>query len=138
VGQGGPGGQHQARVRLIHARRAQQPDRLFLPEKDSWRGMEQIRKLGYIDGHNIVLERRFAAGHAEQIKDFVADLVHRKVDVIRQTHRDTQADDIAVVEVALLLSRENPTYRRGSPWASDVERDARSLGGRAFDCGNGA
>ena len=31
-------------------------------------------------------------------------------------------------KVALLLSRENPTYRRGSPCASDIERDARSLG----------
>jgi hypothetical protein len=29
----------------------------------SWRGTEQLRKLGYIAGHNIVLERRFAAGH---------------------------------------------------------------------------
>ena len=31
-------------------------------------------------------------------------------------------------KVALLLSRENPTYRRGSPRASDIERDVRSLG----------
>jgi ABC-type uncharacterized transport system substrate-binding protein len=44
--------------------------------------LEQMRKLGYIDGHNIVLERRFAAGHAERIHAFVADLVRRNVDVI--------------------------------------------------------
>jgi len=145
--------------------------------------LEQIRKLGYMDGHNIVLERHFAAGHAERINDFVADLVHRKVDVIvvtgiRESIAAKQATsaipivmivnpdpiDLGLVsslarpggnvtglstidwdmygkrieilkqaipqlsKVALLLSRENPTYRRGSPWASDVERDARSLG----------
>src|SRR5689334_12195039 len=44
--------------------------------------LDQIRKLGYIEGRNIILERRFAAGYAEQIKDFIADLVARKVDVI--------------------------------------------------------
>jgi putative ABC transport system substrate-binding protein len=145
--------------------------------------LEQIRNLGYIDGHNIILERRFAAGHAEQIKDFVADLVSHKVDVIvvtgiRESLAAKQAtstipivmivnpDPIGLglvtslarpggnitglsamdwslygkrIEIlkqavpqlskaALLLSRENPTYRRGSPWAADIERDARSLG----------
>jgi putative tryptophan/tyrosine transport system substrate-binding protein len=145
--------------------------------------LEQIRNLGYIDGHNIVLVRQFAAGHAERINDFVADLVQRKVDVIvvtgiRESIAAKQATStIPIVmivnpdpiglglvarlarpggnvtglssldwgiygkrieilkqavpqlsKVALLLSRENPTYRRGSPWASEVEKDARSLG----------
>ena len=145
--------------------------------------LDQMHKLGYIDGHNIILERRFAAGHAEQIKDFVADLVRRKVDVIvvtgiRESLAAQQAtstipivmivnpDPIGLglvtslarpggnitglsamdwglygkrIEIlkqavpqlskaALLLSHENPTYKRGSPWAADIERDARSLG----------
>jgi ABC-type uncharacterized transport system substrate-binding protein len=145
--------------------------------------LDQMRKLGYIDGHNIILERRFAGGHAEQIKDFVVDLVSRQVDVIvvtgiRESLAAKQAtstipivmivnpDPIGLglvrslarpggnvtglsamdwglygkrIEIlkqavpqlskaALLLSRENPTYRRGSLWAADIERDARSLG----------
>ena len=145
--------------------------------------LEQLRKLGYVDGHNIVLERRFAAGQAERVNEFVADLVQRKVDVmvvtgIRESFAAKQStstipivtivipDPIALglatslarpggnvtglstmdwglygkrIEIlkqavpqmskaALLLSRANPTYRRGSRWASDVERDARSLG----------
>jgi putative tryptophan/tyrosine transport system substrate-binding protein len=43
---------------------------------------EQMRQLGYVDGQNVVFERRFAAGRDELIGDFVADLVHRPVDVI--------------------------------------------------------
>jgi putative tryptophan/tyrosine transport system substrate-binding protein len=145
--------------------------------------LDQIRKLGYIEGRNIILERRFAAGYAEQIKDFIADLVARKVDVIvvtgiRESLAAKQATStIPIVMIVnpdpiglglvtslarpggnitglsamdwglygkrieilkqavpqlskatLLLSRENPTYRRGSPWAAEVERDAHSLG----------
>jgi putative ABC transport system substrate-binding protein len=44
--------------------------------------LEELRKLGYIDGHNIVLERRFAGGHYEIVREFVADLVARNVDII--------------------------------------------------------
>jgi putative tryptophan/tyrosine transport system substrate-binding protein len=44
--------------------------------------LEQLRTLGYIEGRNITLERRFAAGRDELIGDFVADLVQRKVDII--------------------------------------------------------
>jgi len=44
--------------------------------------LEQLRELGYLEGRNITLERRFAAGRDELIGDFVADLVQRKVDII--------------------------------------------------------
>jgi len=43
---------------------------------------EQMRQLGYVEGQNIVFERRFAAGHDELISDFAVDLVRRTVDVI--------------------------------------------------------
>jgi putative ABC transport system substrate-binding protein len=42
----------------------------------------QMRELGYIEGDNIVFEKRFAAGNDELINDFVADLVRRQVDII--------------------------------------------------------
>jgi putative tryptophan/tyrosine transport system substrate-binding protein len=44
--------------------------------------LQQMRELGYIDGHNIVFEKRFAAGHDDLINGFVADLVQRQVDII--------------------------------------------------------
>jgi putative tryptophan/tyrosine transport system substrate-binding protein len=145
--------------------------------------LEQLRKLGYIEGHNVTLERRFAAGRDELIGDFVADLVQRKVDVIVVTgnreaitakHATSTIPIVTIVssdpirtglaaslarpggnvtglttmdwgvygkrieilkqavpdlsKAALLVSRGNGTYGRDSPWAHEVETDARSLG----------
>jgi putative tryptophan/tyrosine transport system substrate-binding protein len=145
--------------------------------------LEQLRTLGYIEGHNVILERRFAAGRDELIGDFVTDLVRRKVDIIvvtgnRETitakHATSTIPIVTIVssdpirtglaaslarpggnvtglttmdwgiygkrieilkqavpklsKAALLLSRGNGTYARGSQWAHDVETDARSLG----------
>jgi len=44
--------------------------------------MQGLRELGYVDGQNIVIEYRWADGKLERLPDFVADLVHAKVDVI--------------------------------------------------------
>jgi putative ABC transport system substrate-binding protein len=44
--------------------------------------LEQMRELGYIDGQNVIFDRRFAAGDDSLIGDFVTDLVHRPVDII--------------------------------------------------------
>jgi ABC-type uncharacterized transport system substrate-binding protein len=52
----------------------------------------QMRELGYIEGDNIVFEKRFAAGNEELINDFVADLVLQQVDIIVVTgQRETIA-----------------------------------------------
>jgi putative ABC transport system substrate-binding protein len=44
--------------------------------------LQQIRELGYVDGQNILLEKRFASGHDNLISGFVADLVQRQVDIL--------------------------------------------------------
>jgi putative ABC transport system substrate-binding protein len=145
--------------------------------------LEQLRRLGYIEGHNVILERRFAAGRDELIGDFVTDLVQRKVDIIVVTgnresiaakHATSTIPIVTIVltdpirtglaatlarpggnvtglttmdwgiygkrieilkqvvpklsKAALLLSRGNGGYARGSQWAHEVETDARSLG----------
>jgi putative tryptophan/tyrosine transport system substrate-binding protein len=43
---------------------------------------EGLRRLGYIEGHNILIEKRDMEGRQERLPDFVADLVRLKVDVI--------------------------------------------------------
>jgi len=43
---------------------------------------EGLRGLGYIEGQNIILEYQFADGTAERLPDLVAELIHRKVDII--------------------------------------------------------
>src|SRR6516225_10883100 len=47
--------------------------------------LAQMRELGYVDGQNVVFDRRFAAGDDSLIRGFVVDLVRRRVDVIVAT-----------------------------------------------------
>jgi len=41
-----------------------------------------LRELGYIEGRNIIVERRFAAGNVDQLNEFATELVRLKVDLI--------------------------------------------------------
>jgi hypothetical protein len=41
-----------------------------------------LRELGYVEGKNIVIERRFAEGKFERLAELAAELVALKVDVI--------------------------------------------------------
>ena len=47
--------------------------------------LAQMRELGYVDGQNIIFDRRFAAGDDGLISGFVGDLVRRPVDIIVAT-----------------------------------------------------
>ena len=44
--------------------------------------MGRLGELGYLEGKNIVVERKFAEGNSERLKEFAADLVRENVDVI--------------------------------------------------------
>ena len=46
-----------------------------------------LRELGYVEGKNILLEQRYAAGRVERLQELVAELVRLKVDVIVQYGR---------------------------------------------------
>jgi len=41
-----------------------------------------LRGLGYVEGHNLVLELRYAEGSEERLRELAAELVHLQVDVI--------------------------------------------------------
>ena len=41
-----------------------------------------LRELGYVEGQNIVVERRYAEGSAERFQDFAREMVQRKADAI--------------------------------------------------------
>jgi putative ABC transport system substrate-binding protein len=44
--------------------------------------VDRLRELGYVEGRNIIIERRFAEGKIEQLPSLAAELVSLKVDVI--------------------------------------------------------
>ena len=65
--------------------------------------LEQFRALGYVEGQNVIVERRFAAGQAELIAGFVADLVDRNVDVIVTTGvREVEAAKRATASIPIV------------------------------------
>jgi putative ABC transport system substrate-binding protein len=43
---------------------------------------QRLRELGYVEGQNLTVERRFAEGKYERFPDLAADLVRLKVDII--------------------------------------------------------
>jgi putative ABC transport system substrate-binding protein len=43
---------------------------------------ERLRELGYEDGRNLIVERRYAEGHAERFQQFANELVQLNVDII--------------------------------------------------------
>jgi putative ABC transport system substrate-binding protein len=43
---------------------------------------ERLWELGYVEGQNTVIERRYAQGEAEKFNEFAADMVRLKADVI--------------------------------------------------------
>jgi putative tryptophan/tyrosine transport system substrate-binding protein len=43
---------------------------------------EGLREYGYDDGRNLIVERRYARGQAERFKEFAAEMVRLKVDII--------------------------------------------------------
>jgi putative ABC transport system substrate-binding protein len=44
--------------------------------------LQRLRELGHVEGKNILLERRYAAGDIEKLPEFAAELLRTKVDVI--------------------------------------------------------
>jgi putative ABC transport system substrate-binding protein len=43
---------------------------------------ENLRELGYVEGQNIIIERRYAEGRAERFQEFAAEMVRLKANVI--------------------------------------------------------
>jgi putative ABC transport system substrate-binding protein len=41
-----------------------------------------LRELGYLEGQNLIVERRYAEGHLERFQEFAAEMVRLKVDII--------------------------------------------------------
>lgn len=44
--------------------------------------MRELEELGYWEGKNLIVERRFAEGNTKRLDDFAAELVRQQVDVI--------------------------------------------------------
>ena len=74
------------------------------PEAPQWVAfLDGMRAFGYVEGQNLAVERRFAAGKPEKLADFAADLVQQKVDVIVVTGtREVQAASKATKTIPIV------------------------------------
>jgi putative ABC transport system substrate-binding protein len=53
------------------------------PRAPQWDALlDGLRERGYIEGRNLVFERRFSEGNAERFPEFAAELVQLRVDLI--------------------------------------------------------
>ena len=47
---------------------------------------EGLREFGYVEGRNLIVERRYAEGRAERFQEFAAEMVRLNVDHNRCRH----------------------------------------------------
>jgi putative ABC transport system substrate-binding protein len=69
---------------------------------------EHLREFGYIEGQNIIVERRYAEGRAERFQEFAAEMVRLKADVVITT---TTPAAIAVKDATTTIPIVIPTDR---------------------------
>src|ERR1700724_3148721 len=70
---------------------------------------EGLRELGYVEGQNLIVERRDAEGHAERFPEFAAEMVRLNVDIIV----------VVTTPAALAVKKATPTIPIVHPNAID-------------------
>jgi len=93
--------------------------------------VQGLRALGYVEGQNLILERRSAEGQIERFGDIVAELVRLKVDVI-VTYTDSMARAAKAVNTTVpivMATSWDPVgggSLRASPYPAATSRGSRS------------
>jgi len=91
-----------------------------------------LRNFGWIEGQNILIERRFAAGNADLLKDSAAELVRLKVDVIvAAASAATQAAKDATASIPIVFVNSGDPVGQG--FVQTLAHPAANMTGIAFD-----
>ena len=73
-----------------------------------------LRELGYVEGKNIVIERRFAEGKLDRLNEFAAEFVRLKVDVIvTAAPSSTRAAKAATSTIPIVMAFDNDPVANG-------------------------
>ena len=93
--------------------------------------IDALRQLGYVEGQNLVLERRFAGGRSERVGDFARELAQAGVDVIVATGlRENQAAVAATKTIPIvMLVVDDPV---GDGLVASLSRPGRNVTGLTF------
>lgn len=91
-----------------------------------------LRNFGWIEGQNILIERRFADGNANQLKDSAAELVRLKVDVIvAAASVATKAAKDATTSIPIVFVNTGDPVGQG--FVQSLAHPAGNVTGIAFD-----
>ncbi len=87
-----------------------------------------LRELGYIEGKNIIIERRFAEEKRERLPQLAADLVHLKVEVIvTGGPTSTRAAKEATVTIPIVMGSDGDPV--GSGFVASLARPGGNITG---------
>ena len=93
---------------------------------------QRLRHLGWTEGQNILIERRFAAGNANQLTDSASELVRLKVDVIvAAASMATQAAKDATASIPIVFVNAGDPVGQG--FVQSLAHPAANITGIAFD-----
>jgi putative ABC transport system substrate-binding protein len=102
------------------------------PDAAEERGLrEGMRDLGYVEGRNIVIERRYADNRPDRLADMAKELVQMKVDVLLtggQPAREAARRATSTIPI-LTVSGSDPV-REG--WAQSLSRPGGNVSGLTF------
>ena len=93
--------------------------------------VEALRGLGYTEGGNIAIERRFAGGKPERLAGFAAELVHLPVDLIVVTGpREIEAAHRATTTIPIVTVVAPDLYAAG--YVASLARPGGNITGLTF------
>ena len=79
-----------------------------------WGGLfEELRRLGYVEGHNLIVEGRYSEGRPERLPALAAELVRSKVDVIVAAAYTPDAAKAATSTIPIVMTNHGDPVGRG-------------------------
>jgi putative ABC transport system substrate-binding protein len=89
---------------------------------------QHLREHGYVEGENVLFERRYAEGKFERMSDFAAELVRLKVDVI-VTGNDTTIAAVKRETQTIPIVMANSTDPVGTGFVASLARPGGNITG---------
>ncbi len=96
--------------------------------------LQGLRALGYVEGQNLILERRSAEGRPERFGDLVAELVRLKMDVI-VTYTDPLAQAAKAVTTTVPIVMASSSDPVGAGLARSLARPGGNVTGLTIQVG---
>jgi len=91
-----------------------------------------LRDFGWVEGQNIFVERRFAVGNVDRLKDAAAELVRQKVDlIVAAASAATQAAKDATTSIPIVFANAGDPVGQG--FVQSLALPGRNITGIAFD-----